>query len=136
MPKDANVAYAWRGEATDLEIERLHAAAFNHPPTTRAWTTRLRTWSVGWVTAREEGHLIGFVNVAWDGGSHAFLVDTMVLPESQGRGIGEAVVRQAVRGARASGCDWLHVDFPRTLDRFYLDRCGFRSTPAGLLAVT
>lgn len=31
---------------------------------------------LGWGTARLEGELIGFANVAWDGGVHAFLVDS------------------------------------------------------------
>src|SRR5438270_8154914 len=44
--------------------------------------------SLGWITAHVEGRLIGFVNVAWDGGGHMFLLDTTVDPDYQRRGIG------------------------------------------------
>jgi hypothetical protein len=37
--------------------------------------------------------------------------------------------------ARASGCEWLHVDFEDHLRPFYLDRCGFRATDAGVVAL-
>lgn len=36
---------------------------------------------LGWGTARLEGELIGFANVAWDGGVHAFLVDSDRSPQ-------------------------------------------------------
>lgn len=34
--------------------------------------------SLGWVCARFDGALVGFVNVAWDGAAHAFILDTVV----------------------------------------------------------
>ena len=34
--------------------------------------------SLGWVTARSAGELVGFVNVVWDGLVHAWLQDVMV----------------------------------------------------------
>ena len=40
------------------------------------WWDRIRPHSLGWVTARHAGYLVGFVNVASDGGDHAFLIDT------------------------------------------------------------
>jgi hypothetical protein len=47
-----------------------------------------RPHSLGWVTARQpDGALVGFVNVAWDGGDHAFLLDTKVATENQRQGI-------------------------------------------------
>ncbi|MEV4123944.1 carboxylesterase family protein [Nocardia sp. NPDC049707] len=38
-------------------------------------------------TPSTRGLLIGFVNVAWDGADHAFLLDTKVRPEHRHRGI-------------------------------------------------
>jgi hypothetical protein len=35
----------------------------------------------------------------------------------------------------AARCEWLHVDFEEYLRSFYLDSCGFRPTPAGLIAL-
>jgi hypothetical protein len=34
--------------------------------------------SLGWVCARNKDELVGFVNVAWDGGAHAFILDAIV----------------------------------------------------------
>jgi hypothetical protein len=33
----------------------------------------------------------------------------------------------------AAGCEWLHVDFETRLTPFYIEGCGFRPTPAGLI---
>jgi GNAT superfamily N-acetyltransferase len=76
--------------------------------------------------------LIGFVNVAWDGGKHAFLLDTTVHPDWRLRGIGRELVQRAASETRGRGVEWLHVDFEPHLRPFY-DGCGFRQTEAGLL---
>jgi GNAT superfamily N-acetyltransferase len=91
--------------------------------------------SLGWVCATEGDRLVGFVNVAWDGGAHAFLLDTTVHRDYQRRGIGTALVREAVALARGSGAEWLHVDYEEALEPFYRG-CGFSPTPAGLLYLT
>ncbi|GGK27562.1 N-acetyltransferase [Deinococcus malanensis] len=88
--------------------------------------------SLTWVCAYEGPTLIGFVNVAWDGGRHAFLLDTTVHPDHQRRGIGVRLVEEAAASARAGGAHWLHVDFEPHLAGFYA-RCGFGPTAAGLL---
>ena len=125
----------WRGAFTD-EVSRLHADAFAYTPsgTIPMWD-RVNRHSLGWVTARRGAALVGFVNVAWDGGAHAVLLDTVVSPTDQRGGIGSRLVSDAADGARAAGCHWLHVDFEPHLRHFYLDRCGFRSTEAGLIAL-
>jgi GNAT superfamily N-acetyltransferase len=92
----------------------------------------LRRHSAGWVCAYDGGRLVGFVNVAWDGGTHFFLLDTTVAPSHQRRGIGAALVRHAVTLSRTRGGDWLHVDYDEHLTAFYTG-CGFTSTPAGLI---
>jgi GNAT superfamily N-acetyltransferase len=98
------------------------------------WWDRIRPYSLGWVIARLPGDgLAGFVNVAWDGGDHAFLLDTKVARDHQRQGIATALVGHAVRHAQAAGCEWLHVDFEPHLAMFCLDACGFQSTPAGLI---
>ena len=98
------------------------------------WWDQVRAHSLGWVTARStDGKLVGFVNVAWDGGDHAFLIDTKTRGNFQHQGVGTEVVRRAALHARAAGCEWLHVDFEAELAPFYLDACGFRSTAAGLI---
>ena len=98
------------------------------------WWDRIRTHSLGWVTARVAGGgLVGFVNVAWDGGDHAFVVDTKTHGAYQRSGIGTRTVEFAAQHAKAAGCEWLHVDFDADLAPFYFDACGFRPTHAGLI---
>ena len=117
------------------ELAGLHAAAFGYVAEQRdaeQWD-RVLARSLCWVTAHGEGQLIGFVNVAWDGGDHAFLIDTKTRGSHQRRGVGRELVRVAEENARAAGCEWLHVDFLPDLAPFYVDACGFRPTEAGLV---
>jgi ribosomal protein S18 acetylase RimI-like enzyme len=126
------VAYRWRGEASDAELVVLVEAHGGRSEP--GWWDRIRPFSLGWVTARlPGGPLIGFVNVAWDGGDHAFLIDTKVASGYQRQGIATALVAEAVRRARAAGCEWIHVDFGDHLAPFYFGACGFRPTAAGLI---
>lgn len=129
---DDDVAVGWRDPLTDAElVELVESHGGRAVP---GWWDRIRPHSLGWVTARaSDGTLVGFVNVAWDGGDHAFLLDTKTRGERQRRGVGSALVRVAVDGARAAGCEWLHVDFEPHLAVFYLEACKFRPTDAGLI---
>jgi GNAT superfamily N-acetyltransferase len=72
------------------------------------------------------------LNLAWDGGAHAFLLDTTVHPDHQRRGVGTELVRRAVTAARQGGAEWMHVDYEAHLKGFY-HACGFRPSPAGLI---
>ena len=109
-----------------------------------------RLWQVAWgdpgphdfnpILERGLGHvcayagdaLIGFVNIAWDGGHHAFILDTCVDPDWRRQGIATALVAEATALARDKGATWLHVDFEPHLEPFYR-ACGFRPTAAGLI---
>ena len=88
--------------------------------------------SLGHVCAMADGVLIGFVNVAWDGDAHAFLLDPTVRPDFQRQGVGTRLVRHAIDLARSKGAEWLHVDFEPRLASFYA-KCGFRTTESGLI---
>lgn len=118
---------------TSEDINNLRAAAWEGPQT-GSWDS-VFAHSLGWVCATDGERLVGFVNVAWDGGAHAFLLDTTVHPAYQRRGIGSALVREAAQLARERGAEWLHVDFEDELEPFY-NSCGFRHTAAGLLNLT
>ncbi|MDI5962590.1 GNAT family N-acetyltransferase [Streptomyces sp. SL13] len=129
-----HLTYAWRGGVDNDAVNVLHAEGFGHRVLDVDWDGQLRRHSLGWVTAYDGARLAGFVNVAWDGGVHAFVLDTLVAGDLRHRGIGAALVAVAVREARAAGCEWLHVDFEE-LDAFYFGACGFRPTTAGLIAL-
>ena len=116
------VEIRWRGPFSSGEANQLHAEAFGTRVFSDAewnWRDQVAAHSLGWVTARDGDALVGFVNVLWDGEVHAWLQDVMV-----------AAARD---GARAAGCEWLHVDFADDLAAFYLDACGFQPARAGLM---
>jgi GNAT superfamily N-acetyltransferase len=127
------VRYEWRGAFEDDEVDQLHAAAFRHPLADDDWRSRVERHSLGWVTARDDAEtLVGFANVAWDGGSHAFVLDVAVAPTTRRSGIGRSLLALAEREARNAGCAWLHADFEPALAPFYA-ACGFAPSPAGLI---
>ena len=130
-----NLQLRVRGDLDDLALTDLHARAFgNEPGPAQPWTDRLERHSVSWVCAFDDTALIGFVHACWDGGIHAFLLDTVVHPDYQRRGIGQKLVQALIPEVAAAGCDWLHVDYEPHLDGLYKS-CGFRATAAGLLAL-
>jgi GNAT superfamily N-acetyltransferase len=128
-----DVVYTWRGAFDNSEVNALHAEAFGHGVLGDDWRGQVAEHSLGWVCARRRERLVGFVNVAWDGGIHAFILDTIVAADARREGIGKALVEAAVAGAKQAGCEWLHVDFEDHLRAFYVDACGFEPTNAGLI---
>ena len=129
------VTYEWRGEFENAELNALHAEAFDHRVLEDDWTGQVRDHSLGWVCARNGDELVGFVNVAWDGAIHAFILDTIVASKAGRQGVGTRLVAVAEEEARAAGCEWLHVDFEDHLRGFYFDACGFTPTNAGLISL-
>ncbi|MGI9528569.1 MAG: GNAT family N-acetyltransferase [Acidimicrobiia bacterium] len=130
------LSIAWRGSFTDAEVNRLHADAFDHRVFDDRWNTLVVEHSLGWVTARSDDRLVGFVNIVWDGQIHAWIQDTIVAPSAQRSGVGTRLVNAARDEARAAGCEWLHVDFDDHLKSFYFEACGFAPTNAGLIDLT
>jgi GNAT superfamily N-acetyltransferase len=130
------ISYVWRGDVGSRELNTLHAEAFEtrvYDDDEWNWGEQLRNHSLGWVTARRGGKLVGFVNVPWDGLVHAWIQDTMVAESARHEGIGSELVTIATAEARAAGCEWLHVDFDKELTPFYIDACGFTPTTSGLI---
>lgn len=127
------ISYEWRGEFENAELNALHAEGFGHPPLAVDWSARVNRHSLGWVCARDTDHLAGFVNVAWDGGIHAFILETVTAPRLRRQGLGTGLIACAVEHSRAAGCHWLHVDFEEHLDSFYFQACGFEPTLGGLI---
>jgi hypothetical protein len=84
------IKYEWRGDFDNAALNTLHADGFGHQVAGTDWRERLERHSLGWVCAWEDGMLIGFVNVVWDGGVHAFILDTVVAQHLQRRGVGAA----------------------------------------------
>ncbi|RYV52832.1 GNAT family N-acetyltransferase [Pengzhenrongella frigida] len=130
----ADVVFRVRCDVDDEVLSDLHNRAFAVATTSvRRWSRQLERNSLTWVCAFVEDAVVGFVNIAWDGGGHAFVLDTTVHPDYQGRRIGRQLVHIAAAEAKRAGCQWLHVDYEPHLRSFYRDSCGFRPTTAGLL---
>lgn len=115
---------------TNDELNTLFADAWNNH-SLRDFSPIL-TRSLLYICAYENDQLVGFVNFAWDGGAHAFLLDTTVHPDFQHRGIGLRIVRAGIQAARNHGIEWIHVDYELRLHEFYT-HCGFTPTSAGLI---
>ena len=119
-----------RAPLADAALNALFAAAWPHH-TDRAFGP-IHDRSLTWISAWRTDQLVGYVNVATDGGLHAFLLDTTVHPAEQRRGLGQRLVRTAAEHAAEAGATWLHVDYEPHLASFY-SGCGFVSTSAGLM---
>lgn len=130
-----DLRYEWRAPFANADVNALHAAGFDHAVLDVDWKGQVERHSLGWVCAFDADRLVGFVNVAWDGGVHAFVLDTLVETPLRRHGIGRGLLDVAVRESRSAGCEWLHVDFEDELGDFYVGACGFAPTPAGLIAL-
>lgn len=128
-----NFSYFWRGEFRNDAVSRLHAEAFGHRIYPDDWWGRVSRHSLGWVCARSPDELVGFVNVAWDGELHAFILDTMVDSRYRRLGIATEMLEVCAREARNARCEWLHVDFVDELRELYFNSAGFTPTNAGLI---
>ena len=119
-------------EVTDEALNALISAAWDGLAAEEGIAKRLEQHSLTYLCAYDGTELIGFVNVAWDGVAHGFILDTTVRPEYRRRGVGTALVEKAAELARERGLEWLHVDYEEQHETFYRT-CGFKPTRAGLM---
>ena len=127
---ESGITYQVSPHMTNDELNALFAAAWEgHTPTD---FISILSRSLAFVCAYHSTRLIGFVNLAWDGGIHAFVLDTTVHSDYRRRGIGREIARQARAVAKERAIEWLHVDFEPHLQAFY-ESCGFEPTNAGLI---
>ena len=124
------VRFRVQPSVSDESLNDLFASAWgNHEP--RTFQPVLRR-SLTYICAFDNAKLVGFVNVAWDGGLHGFILDVTVDRQYQRQGIGTELVKRAAAVSRDRGLEWLHVDFEARLAPFYRG-CGFGPSEAGIL---
>lgn len=117
-------------KVTDVEIGELRAAV--------GWNVDVGAYDsvlpkvYTWFTARENKKLIGFVSVISDGVADAFLVDLMIHPDYQKKGVGKEIVRTAVKFCKSIGVQCVHVTFNRSEEDFYR-KCGFHIFGGGII---
>lgn len=127
-----HVQFEWRGRIDNHALNALHADAFEHDIFEDDWQGLVERHSLGWVLASDSSGPIGFINVPWDGGVHAWLQDVIVAKRARRAGVASRMIDVATAHARTAGCEWLHVDFDEELTGFYIEACGFTPTAAGL----
>jgi GNAT superfamily N-acetyltransferase len=118
------------GKVSDTEINNLRKMvkwSFD-----KGTYNRVLPKSYAYFTARAKGNLIGFVNIISDGVADALLVDLMVHPDLQGKGLGLALVRQAARFVRLKKIQALQVTFDTKLSGFYR-KAGFNIFGGGIM---
>ena len=130
QPAEPTTSFRVDPAVTNDELNALFVAAW--PGFDRRDFGPVLQRSLAYVGAYQSARLCGFVNLAWDGGVHAFLLDTTVHPDMRRRGVGRRLVATAVAEAAARGMEWVHVDFEPPLRDFYA-ACGFQPTEAGLI---
>jgi ribosomal protein S18 acetylase RimI-like enzyme len=124
------IQYKVRSEITSDQLNDLFERVWDQHE--RVEHSSVLSRSLTYVTAYDDHALIGYVNVAWDGGQHAFLLDTSIDRQFRHQGIGTKLVEHAIADVRSRGLKWLHVDFEPHLLEFY-SACGFQPTAAGLM---
>jgi ribosomal protein S18 acetylase RimI-like enzyme len=80
----------------------------------------------------ENGKLIGYMSVLSDGISDAFLLDLVVHPQHQRKGIGRRIVKKAITDIKAAGIRCIQVTFNNNLESFY-EKCGFHIFSGGII---
>jgi GNAT superfamily N-acetyltransferase len=78
------------------------------------------------------GLLVGYMSVLSDGIADAFLLDLIVHPEWQHRGIGERIIRRAISDMKNAGVQCVQVTFNEELEPFYA-KCGFHIFKGGII---
>jgi GNAT superfamily N-acetyltransferase len=124
------IEYKIEPKLSDRDLNDLFASAWENRAERKFGPVLER--SLTYVGAFVGSRLVGFINVAWDGGIHGFILDTTVHREFQRRVIGAEMMKRAAKIAAERGIEWLHVDYEPHLDAFYRG-CGYRKTEAGLL---
>src|SRR5262245_18779759 len=132
-----SVEYRINPVVSTCELKELFAASWpNHQQSDFAPVlARSLSYVCAYAAERARRRLVGYVNLAWDGGVHAFLLDTTVHPDLRRQGIGRGRVYRAIETARERGAHWVHVDFEPPLRSFYLG-CGFRPSDAGVFPLS
>ena len=130
MSQTPEIKYVNKPPLREADLEPLFAEAWG-AGSARGYDAVLER-SLDYIGAFSDRQLIGFVNLAWDGGAHSFILDTVVRSDFRRMGVGLELVRRAVAAARDAGVEWIHVDYEPHLDTFY-GQAGLQPTSARLL---
>jgi N-acetylglutamate synthase-like GNAT family acetyltransferase len=116
-----------------LEPAQINAlrTAVNWQPSTFDYTLALER-SFLYYGVLEHQNLIGFLNVISDGVSYALIVDVMVQPEYQHRGIGRELIQTSIKDLQTANIPRVCVLYDASLRGFYA-KLGFTNFEGGML---
>ena len=83
-------------------------------------------------SVHDDSQLIGFINIISDGIGDAFLVNLMVHPKFQSKGIGTALVKTAIFDIKSDGVKFIQVIFDPEIETFF-KKFGFHVVKAGVI---
>lgn len=93
---------------------------------------RVLRGSERYYTLRYGTRLVGFLNAISDGVADALLVNVIVHPDFQRRGLGRRLVRRAISDLKQDGVPCIQVTFLPDLEDFYR-KCGFYILSGGII---
>ena len=96
-----------------------------------AKTQQVLTQAYAHFSIRDEHRLFAYAHAISDGLTDALLVDVMVHPDMQGRGLGRKLVRYAIKALHADGIAFVQMVFDPSLEPFYR-ACGLHIASAGI----
>ena len=129
--KNAEFVLNLNGAVTNQELNHLWQSVYaDHQD--RDFTAEIAGEHVDHVIARLRGELIGFAKIVRDGGQHAFLLDPIVTPLHQRKGLGREMIMHLVDHAKSHRARYLHVDFTPENEGFY-QSLGFEPSRAGIM---
>lgn len=108
-------------------VAALETVCFASPWTREGLAEELRNPQAHFLVASADGAVAGYIGVQEICGE-GYVTNVAVLPDLRRQGIGERLVRAAIRGARERGCDFLSLEVRvgnETAVRLY-ERLGFR----------
>ena len=115
---------------TGADVEALRQAV-NWPPNKGQYDQILKK-SYSHYSLQQDGQLVGFLNVISDGIGNALLVDLMVHPDYQQKGLGHTIVNVAIADLTEDGIQQIEVTFNPELQSFY-QNCGFYIRGSGVI---
>ena len=80
------------------------------------------------ISAYINDDLVGFGRVISDGSLHAFIVDLIIIPQYQGKGIGKAILEKLVAEIKNNGIRDIQLCCAKGKKEFYI-KCGFTERP-------
>lgn len=85
---------------------------------------------------REGKRLIGSIRVISDKSLHAYLVDEIIHPAYQGKGLGEQLLKKVVTDLKKEKFSFITTTFDSKISEKMCKKCGFKIINGGIIIVS